>query len=357
MSSLPLRLVFAGSPSAAVPSLATLAESRHEIVSAVTREDSPQGRRGVLTPTPVADEAASRGIPVIKANRLAGDATERVTDLAPDLGVIVAYGGLVREPLLSTPRLGWINLHFSLLPRWRGAAPVQRAIIAGDDLTGATVFQLVPELDAGDIYGRMTEPIGAHQTAGRLLEALSVSGAELLLRVVDALADGTARAEAQAGDVTLAPKLTLEDGLIDWALPAQAVHDGRKRAWMPTESRYSSGLAGRLSWETYPLSRVVMGRSVLVCGAARSVPTSSVRHRDQDRRRSSRRFCSGFPQESSGGISGREAVSDSAHRLDPPRGRWVLTELLAEVGEVHFDGALVRVAHEVGGHVALAAQE
>ncbi len=220
-----LRLVFAGSPAAAVPSLTTLADSRHEIVGVVTREDSPQGRRGVLTPTPVASEALSRGIPVIRANRLAGEATERVQELAPDLGVIVAYGGLVREPLLSTPRLGWINLHFSLLPRWRGAAPVQRAIIAGDDVTGATVFQLVPELDAGDVFGRMTEPVGAHQTAGRLLESLAVSGAELLLRVVDALADGTARPEAQVGDVTLAPKLTLQDGLIDWAQPAQAVHD------------------------------------------------------------------------------------------------------------------------------------
>jgi len=220
-----LRLVFAGSPAAAVPSLVSLAESRHEIVGAVTREDSPQGRRGVLTPTPVTTVAESRGIPVIKANRLAGEATEAVQALAPDLGVIVAYGGLVRQPLLSTPRLGWINLHFSLLPRWRGAAPVQRAIIAGDEITGATVFQLVPELDAGDVFGRMTEPIGAHQTAGRLLESLAVSGAELLLRVVDALADGTARAEAQVGDVTLAPKLTLDDGRIDWTLPAQAVHD------------------------------------------------------------------------------------------------------------------------------------
>ena len=220
-----LRLVFAGSPAAAVPSLALLAQSRHEVVSVVTREDSPQGRRGVLTPTPVTIEAESRGIPVIKANRLAGEATEAVQALAPDLGVIVAYGGLVREPLLSTPRLGWINLHFSLLPRWRGAAPVQRAIIAGDEITGATVFQLVPELDAGDVFGRMTEPIGAHQTAGRLLDSLAVSGAELLLRVVDALADGTARAEAQIGDVTLAPKLTLDDGLIDWSRPAGAVHD------------------------------------------------------------------------------------------------------------------------------------
>ncbi|MBN9240885.1 MAG: methionyl-tRNA formyltransferase [Micrococcales bacterium 70-64] len=220
-----LRLVFAGSPAAAVPSLATLAGSRHEVAAVITREDSPQGRRGVLTPTPVAVEAEGRGIPVIRANRLAGAATEAVQSLAPDLGVIVAYGGLVREPLLSTPRLGWINLHFSLLPRWRGAAPVQRAIMAGDDITGATVFQLVPELDAGEVFGRMTEPIGAHQTAGRLLESLSVSGAGLLERVVDALADGTARAEAQEGDVTVAPKLTLDDGRIDWGRPAREVYD------------------------------------------------------------------------------------------------------------------------------------
>jgi len=209
-----LRLVFAGSPAAAVPSLTALLASEHDVVAVLTREDSPQGRKGVLTPTPVADAAGQ--VEVIKANRLAGAATERITDLAPDLGVIVAYGGLVREPLLSTPRLGWINLHFSLLPRWRGAAPVQRAIIAGDDLTGASVFQLVPELDAGDVYSQLTEPIGRHQTAGSLLESLSSSGAELLVRVVDALANGTARATAQVGDVTLAPKLTLADGQLDW---------------------------------------------------------------------------------------------------------------------------------------------
>lgn len=220
-----LRLVFAGSPAAAVPSLTTLAESAHEIVGVITREDSPQGRRGVLTPTPVAIEAESRGIRVIRANRLAGAATDVVTEMQPDLGVIVAYGGLVREPLLSTPRLGWINLHFSILPRWRGAAPVQRAIIAGDEITGATVFQLVPELDAGDVFGRMTEPVGAHQTAGNLLGSLAESGAELLVRVVNALADGSARAEPQVGDVTLAPKLTLDDGRIDWTASAQAVHD------------------------------------------------------------------------------------------------------------------------------------
>ena len=220
-----MRIVFAGSPPAALPSLRALAASGHDVVGVVTREDSAQGRRGILTPTAVAVAADELGLPVIRANRLAGAATESVQALEPDLGVIVAYGGLVREPLLSAPRLGWINLHFSLLPRWRGAAPVQRAIMAGDDLTGATVFQLVPELDAGAVYGRMTEPIGAHQTAGSLLEQLSHSGAELLLRVVEALADGTARAEEQVGDVTIAPKLSLADGEIDWTQRAQQVHD------------------------------------------------------------------------------------------------------------------------------------
>jgi len=219
----PLRLVFAGSPSAAVPSLEALLASEHTVVAVVTREDSPQGRRGILTPTPVAAAAEAHGIPVIRANRLAGAATEAITALGADLGVIVAYGGLVREPLLSAPTHGWINLHFSLLPRWRGAAPVQRAIIAGDEVTGAAVFQLVPELDAGDVFGTLSQPIGQFQTAGHLLESLSQSGAALLARVVDQIADGTARATPQAGDVTLAPKLTLPDGEISWSADAATV--------------------------------------------------------------------------------------------------------------------------------------
>jgi methionyl-tRNA formyltransferase len=219
----PLSLVFAGSPAAAVPSLTALASSAHRIDAVITREDSPQGRRGILTQTPVAEAAVGLGLTVIRANRLAGEVTETVAELAPDLGVIVAYGGLVREPLLSTPRLGWINLHFSLLPRWRGAAPVQRAIIAGDDLTGASVFQLVPELDAGDVFGQLTQPIGALETAGHLLGSLAEAGAELLVRVIDNLADGTALAQPQQGDVTLAPKLTLDDGRIDWAASAVTI--------------------------------------------------------------------------------------------------------------------------------------
>ena len=218
-----LSLVFAGSPAAAVPSLRLLAESVHRVRAVVTREDSPQGRRGILTETPVAAEAASLGIPVIKANRLAGAATEAVAELSPDLGVIVAYGGLVREPLLSTPRLGWINLHFSLLPRWRGAAPVQHAILNGDEITGASVFQLVPELDAGDVFGQLTQAVGAYESAGHLLSSLADSGAELLLGVVNALGAGTAVGRPQIGDVTLAPKLTLEDGRVDWARDAYSI--------------------------------------------------------------------------------------------------------------------------------------
>jgi methionyl-tRNA formyltransferase len=218
-----LSLVFAGSPAAAVPSLQRLAASDHTISAVLTREDSPQGRKRILTPTAVGLAASELGLPIIKANRLAGEATDQIAALQPDLGVIVAYGGLVREPLLSTPRLGWINLHFSLLPRWRGAAPVQRAIIAGDEITGAAVFQLVPELDAGDVFGQLTQQIGAHETAGHLLDSLALSGAELLLRVVDNLAAGTARAEPQVGDLTLAPKLTLEDGHIDFGQHALTV--------------------------------------------------------------------------------------------------------------------------------------
>lgn len=215
----PLRLLFAGSPAAAVPSLTALLASHHEVAAVVTREDSPQGRKRILTPTPVAEAADRAGVPVVKADRLAPVA-ERLAEFGADLGVIVAYGGLIREPLLIAPRLGWINLHFSLLPRWRGAAPVQRAIMAGDTTTGTSVFQLVEELDAGPVYDVEPSPIGAHQTAGQLLDRLAVSGAAQLVRVVDDLAAGRARALPQSGTPTLAPKLGLEDGRIDWTSPA-----------------------------------------------------------------------------------------------------------------------------------------
>ena len=219
-----MKLVFAGTPEVALPSLTALAGTDQEIVSVITRADAPLGRKRTLTPSPVAQAAIARGLPVLKTNRLDAEAPERIRALQPDLGVIVAYGGLIREPLLSVPRLGWINLHFSLLPRWRGASPVQRAVIAGDERIGAAVFQLVAELDAGDVFGSFSQPLGAHSTSGTLLEQLSHSGAELLVRVVADLAAGTARAVPQAGEVTLAPKLVRDDARIDFNQPAASVY-------------------------------------------------------------------------------------------------------------------------------------
>ncbi|SEA77643.1 methionyl-tRNA formyltransferase [Leifsonia sp. 21MFCrub1.1] len=218
-----MRIVFAGTPAVAIPSLEAVA-ARHEVVAVVTREDAPLGRKRVLTPSPVAEAAERLGLPVVKANRLGEDVTARIAALRPDLGVVVAYGGLVREPLLSLPRLGWVNLHFSLLPRWRGAAPVQRAVIAGDTETGAAVFHLVPELDAGDVYAELRRPIGQDETAGELLGALADEGATLLADTVDALSAGTAVATPQTGEVTLAPKLALDDARLDLTEPAERVY-------------------------------------------------------------------------------------------------------------------------------------
>lgn len=218
-----MRLVFAGTPDAAVPSLRRLAASGHDVALVVTRPDAPLGRKRVITPSPVAQAADELGIPTMKTARLDADATARILAAEPELGVIVAYGGLVREPLLSGPAHGWINLHFSLLPRWRGAAPVQHALIAGDTETGAAVFQLVPDLDAGDVYAEVRTPIPEDATAADLLAALAESGGDLLVRVVEDIADGTAVATPQIGEATLAPKLTVEDGVLDFSLPASAV--------------------------------------------------------------------------------------------------------------------------------------
>lgn len=220
-----MRLVFAGTPEPAVPALRALAASPHELASVITRSDAPLGRKRVLTPSPVAQAALELGVPTVKADILDDDVTARVGAIAPDLGVIVAYGGLVREPLLSLPRHGWINLHFSLLPRWRGAAPVQHALIAGDRVTGAVVFQLVAALDAGDVLGQVRYDIPRGATAGEVLPALAELGAGLVAEVVDEIAAGSAHATAQHGEPTLAPKLTLADGALDVTASADAVLD------------------------------------------------------------------------------------------------------------------------------------
>lgn len=217
-----MRLVFAGTPAAAVPTLRRLA-AEHDIAAVVTRPDAPLGRKRVLTPSPVAQAAHELGLPIIPAARLDDEATARISLLEPELGVIVAYGGLVREPLLSIPTGGWINLHFSLLPRWRGAAPVQRALMAGDERIGASVFQLVPALDAGDVFAMREVEIPADATAATALDLLAIDGADLTSAVVAGIADGTARSVAQDGEVTLAPKLTLDDGALDFTVPRAQV--------------------------------------------------------------------------------------------------------------------------------------
>ncbi|HEU5223711.1 MAG TPA: methionyl-tRNA formyltransferase [Candidatus Lumbricidophila sp.] len=212
-----LGIVFAGTPAVAVPSLELLVAAGHDVRQVITRPDAPLGRKRILTPSPVAEAATRVGIDVVKAARLGDEVSTAVATAQPDLGVVVAYGGLVREPLLSMPRLGWINLHFSLLPAWRGAAPVQWSLIRGDTEVGAAVFQLVPELDAGAVFATMREPNDGVATAGDLLERFSHSGAQLLRSVVDQLADGTAVATPQPiAGVSLAPKLSRDDGCLVW---------------------------------------------------------------------------------------------------------------------------------------------
>lgn len=240
-----MRIVFAGTPAVAVPTLRALTASSHEVAAVITRTDAPQGRRRVLTPSAVAAEAGTLGLPVIKTDTLDAATTADVAALAPDLGVIVAYGGLVREPLLSTPRHGWINLHFSRLPRWRGAAPVQRALIAGDREIGAAVFQLVAALDAGDVFDEIVYTPGPLDTAGEVLAHLAEIGAPLVTGVIDALADGTARAHPQAGEPTLAPKLSIADGALDFTESATRVLD-RVRGTTPEPGAYTSLGGARL---------------------------------------------------------------------------------------------------------------
>ncbi|MGP3536726.1 methionyl-tRNA formyltransferase [Microbacterium sp. RD1] len=239
-----MRLVFAGTPEPAVPSLRALAATGHEVVAVLTRTDAPLGRKRILTPSPVARAADEIGLPVVKADRLDDAVTRTVQGLDADLGVIVAYGGLVREPLLSAPRHGWINLHFSLLPRWRGAAPVQRALIAGEKTLGAAVFQLVPELDAGPVFAQRPHQV-TEETAGEALDALALVGADLLVAVVDDIAAGTARAVPQTGEATLAPKLTLDDGAIEWSADAAAVL-ARIRGVTPEPGAHTTVDGGRL---------------------------------------------------------------------------------------------------------------
>lgn len=211
-----MRLVFAGTPAVALPSLEALVESDHEVVAVVTRPDAARGRSGRLVPSEVGAWAEDHGIPTLKPQHPGDeDFVAALTALRPDACPVVAYGALLPQRVLDIPRYGWINLHFSLLPRWRGAAPVQRAIMAGDDVTGATTFRIVKALDAGPIYGSFTHALDGTETAGELLESLAHDGAELLLDTINQLA--TFEPQPQCSDgLTVAPKLTVEEARLDW---------------------------------------------------------------------------------------------------------------------------------------------
>ncbi|MFI9239988.1 methionyl-tRNA formyltransferase [Streptomyces sp. NPDC053079] len=221
-----MRLVFAGTPEVAVPALdALIASDRHEVVAVVTRPDAPAGRGRRLVASPVAERAEEAGIEVLKPARPRDeDFLARLREIAPDCCPVVAYGALLPKAALEIPTHGWVNLHFSLLPAWRGAAPVQHAILAGDEVTGASTFLIEEGLDSGPVYGVLTEQVRPTDTSGDLLTRLAFAGSGLLAATMDGIEDGTLRAVPQPADgVSLAPKISVEDARVDWAAPALRV--------------------------------------------------------------------------------------------------------------------------------------
>jgi methionyl-tRNA formyltransferase len=236
-----VRLVFAGTPGTALPALRRLIESpRHEVLAVLTRPDAASGRRGRPQPSPVARLALDHGIRVLRPRRPnTAEFVAELSELAPVCCPVVAYGALLGEELLAVPAHGWVNLHFSLLPAWRGAAPVQAAIAAGDTITGATTFQIESGLDSGPIYGVVTEAVRPTDTAGDLLDRLAISGAELLSATLDGIADGALMPAPQSADgVSLAPKITVDQARVCWDLPAQVV-DRRIRAVTPNPGAWT----------------------------------------------------------------------------------------------------------------------
>ena len=219
------KIIFAGTPEAAVPTLEALISSDFEVVAVLTRPDAPQGRKRILTPSPVAQVAIAQGIPVIYANRIDDEVQKSIDKFAADLGVVVAYGALLPQHTLDSVKLGWINLHFSTLPNWRGAAPVQRQVISGASQAGSSVFQLVQELDAGDVYDWREWPILPDETAGELLTRLSILGAQQVLDVVRTIDTRFAVPKPQIGESTYARKLSLEDGHLNLSLDSEAVYN------------------------------------------------------------------------------------------------------------------------------------
>lgn len=253
-----MRLIFAGTPEPAVPALERLLNSDHEIVAVITRPDAPRGRGRTLHPSPVSKLAQEHSIEVLTPASLKSDTEDgqalraRLAELAPDCIPVVAYGNLITEDLLNVPAHGWVNLHFSLLPAWRGAAPVQSAINAGDDITGASTFRIEKGLDTGPILGTVTENMRPTDTADDLLTRLAHSGAELLAVTMDGLAAGQIQPQPQQGEASYAPKITTADAQIDWSQPAFAI-DRHIRAHTPGPGAWT-----RLSGERVKVGPVTL---------------------------------------------------------------------------------------------------
>jgi methionyl-tRNA formyltransferase len=264
-----MRIVFAGTPEPALPSLRRLIDSaRHDVVAVLTRPDAAAGRRAKPSPSPVAQLALEHGITVLRPERPnSNEFVAELADLAPDACAVVAYGALLRDGLLAVPEHGWINLHFSLLPAWRGAAPVQAAIAAGDTVTGATTFQIEPALDSGPVYGVVTETVRPTDTAASLLHRLSISGAALLETTLDGIADGSLSPVPQPSEgITVAPKVTVDDARVRWDLPAHVV-ERRIRAVTPNPGAWT--LIGDL--------RVKIGPVTIDDAAPNPLPPGAIR--------------------------------------------------------------------------------
>ncbi|RBY89222.1 methionyl-tRNA formyltransferase [Blastococcus sp. TBT05-19] len=242
-----MRLLFAGTPAPAVPSLDALIASGHEVVAVLTRPDARSGRGRKVSRSPVAERADEAGIPVLQPRSpREPEFLEQLADLAVDCAPVVAYGALVPRAALDLPRHGWVNLHFSLLPAWRGAAPVQHAVMAGDEVTGASTFLLEAGLDTGPVFGTLTEEIRPRDTAGDLLDRLAVSGAGLLVATLDGIEAGALEPRPQPADgISLAPKVETADARIDWALPAYVV-DRRIRGVTPAPGAWTTWRGERL---------------------------------------------------------------------------------------------------------------
>ncbi|MFD8376502.1 methionyl-tRNA formyltransferase [Streptomyces sp. NPDC059688] len=243
-----MKLVFAGTPEVAVPALdALIASGRHEVAAVVTRPDAPAGRGRRLVASPVAERAEEARIEVLKPLKPRDpEFLERLRQIAPDCCPVVAYGALLPKAALDIPAHGWVNLHFSLLPAWRGAAPVQHSLMAGDEITGASTFLIEEGLDSGPVYGTVTEEIRPTDTSGDLLTRLAFAGAGLLAATMDGVEDGTLKAVPQPSEgISLAPKITVEDAHVDWAAPALRV-DRMVRGCTPAPGAWTAFRGERL---------------------------------------------------------------------------------------------------------------